>query len=255
MNNRYDLIPTLGIDGVSKVFNQGINEGYVKHDWKNYGISELINKLKCKLNDFENLKDIDNDGLYNIDKVAAYALMIHDILVKSPHKDDRMNNYFTLPKIALDIDDVVCDFKKGFNEKTGLELNPYWNCNYDISNQLDKLKDDKDFWVNLPVLHRPNFEPFCYISSRSIPIEFTQEFIQKNGLPCAPVYHVPWNTSKIQTLKDLNIDILIDDKWENFVEANNNGIYCYLMNSSHNKHYDAKNRRIYDLNLFNNKIK
>ena len=89
-----------------------------------------------------------------------------------------------------------------------MDLNPYWNANYDLGEKLKELANNEDFWVNLPVKHRPSFEPTCYISSRSIPVEFTEKFIQKAGLPCAPVYHVPWNETKVEVLKSNNIDIL-----------------------------------------------
>ena len=248
---RFDLIPARSIKGVAKVFAKGVEKGYAEDGWRrNTKITHLINQLHKKLNDFENMKDIDDDGLWNIDKVAAYALMIHDLLATNPHHDDRFDQVSESPRIALDVDDVVADFLGGYATKTGDKLNPYWNASYDLPNKLRELASDEDFWVNLPVKHRPNFEPTCYISSRSIPVEFTQKFIQKAGLPCAPVYHVPWNESKVDVLKANKIDILIDDKPQNFLEATRNGIFCYLMDCSHNQDFDAKGRRIYDLNLF-----
>lgn len=250
MEKRYDLIPAKAMSGIAKVFAQGVNNGHLEEGWKTENIKHLLNQLKKKLNDFEDMIDKDEDGLYNIDKVAAYAMMIHDTLATNPHKDDRFDQISTIPRVALDVDDVVADFLGGFAEKTGLELNNYWACNYEIGDKLKELMNDEDFWVNLKVKNFPNFEPACYISSRSIPVEFTKKFIQKAGLPCAPVYHVPWNESKVEILKREKIDILVDDKVQNFLEATKAGIFCYLMNAPHNLHFDAKGRRIYDLNLF-----
>lgn len=238
------------MSGIAKVFAKGVDEGYPEEGWKNCKIKHLINQLKKKLNDFEDMIDKDDDNLYNIDKVAAYAMMIHDTLATNPQMDNRFDQISNIPRVALDVDDVVADFINGFKEKTGLEMNPYWSSNYNIADELKALSNDEEFWTNLKVKHYPNFEPACYISSRSIPVAFTEKFIQKAGLPCAPVFHVPWNTSKVKVLKENNINILVDDKVENFLEATKAGVFCYLMDAPHNQKFDAKGRRVYNLNLF-----
>lgn len=250
MKKRFDLIPAKSLSGVAKVFAKGVEEGYAEEGWKKCNVKHLLNKMKEKINEFEDMVDKDEDGLYNIDKVAAYAMMIHDTLATNPHMDNRFDQISATPRVALDVDDVVADFLGAYAERTGDTLNPYWAASYNMMENLDELADDEDFWVNLKVKHRPNFEPVCYISSRSIPVEFTQKFIQKAGLPCAPVFHVNWNTTKVNVLKENKIDILVDDKVENFLEATKAGIFCYLMDAPHNRHFDAKGRRIYDLNLF-----
>ena len=101
----------------------------------------------------------------------------------------------------------------------------------------------------MPVKNIPSFEVDYYVTARSIPIEWTQEAIQKNNLPKAKIYSLPWNVSKIDTLKSLGVEIFIDDKAETFKECLNSGIFCYLMDAPHNKHYNVGHHRIYDLNL------
>lgn len=250
MKKRFDLIPARSMSGIARVFAAGVEKGYEEEGWKKCNVKHLINKLKEKLNDFENMDDKDFDLLYNIDKVAAYAMMIHDTIATNPHLDDRFDQISTNPRVALDVDDVVADFLGGYTEKTGDKLNPYWAASYHMGDHLKELANNEEFWTNLKVKHRPNFEPACYVSSRSIPIEFTQKFIQKAGLPCAPVFHVPWNESKVEVLKENNIDILVDDKVQNFLDATKAGIFCYLMDAPHNRSFNAGNRRIYNLNLF-----
>ena len=39
------------------------------------------------------------------------------------------------------------------------------------------------------------------------------------------------------------------DKYSTFKECKENGIFCYLMNSDTNQHYNVGHHRIYDLNL------
>jgi Domain of unknown function (DUF5664) len=246
---RFDLIPASAIKGIAEVFGIG-TQTYQADQWRLMQVSELLNKLKEKLANFEDQEDYDDDGMHNLDKVAAYAMMLRDLLITNPHRDDRIDKISTTPRIALDVDEVVADFLGAYETKFGVKLNPYWQSDYNIADNLKGLMEDEDFWVNIPVKHIPTFEPACYISSRSIPVEWTKKFIQKNGLPCAPVYHVPWNESKVETLKENNIDVLIDDKPENFLEATRAGVYALLMDAPHNQWFNAKNRRIYNLNLF-----
>ena len=83
-----------------------------------------------------------------------------------------------------------------------------------------------------------------YITSRSIPIEWTKRNLERNGFPCAPVYCVPWNESKIDLLKEHKVSILIDDKWDNYKDAIDAGIFCYLVTTKANKKYDVGHHRI-----------
>ena len=91
MKKRFDLIPAKSMSGVAKVFAKGVEVGYDDESWKTCDVKYLLNKLKQKLNDFEDMDDKDDDGLYIIDKVAAYAMMIHDLIVTNSHKDNRFD--------------------------------------------------------------------------------------------------------------------------------------------------------------------
>ena len=250
MNNiRYDLIPAQGITEVSKVLTHKL-EKYDKNKWRE-GISwtEVLSSLKYHLTQFEQGIDYNEDGDLNIAEVASNALLLCEYYKIYPHGDDRPCLMRNRPIIALDIDDVCLDFKGSFQKRFG-KLNDYWAGSYNIGEQLEKIKDDKEFWTNLPALHLPSFEPSMYITSRSIPVEWTKENLQKMGFPCAPVYSVPFNESKLELLKKHNCSILIDDKPDNYKEATNAGIFCYLMHSDHNAWFKVpEHRRIHDLNL------
>lgn len=246
---RYDLIPNLGLEEVHKVFTNKLNK-YQKNQWK-YGIpwSDVVNTLKEALNAFDKGEDYDKDGNLNIATVAMQALILAEYTHIYPQGDDRLIPPIVKPIVSLDIDDVCLDFLGAFENRFGYKLNPYWSGSYQISDQLKELQKDKDFWINLPVLHKPTFEPDLYITSRSIPIEWTMESLQKNGFPCAPVYSIPWNESKVNLLKEHNVQIHVDDKIKNYQEATDAGIFCYLMNAPHNQYLQVGCRRIYDLNL------
>lgn len=249
INTRFDLVPQAGLLEVHKVLTNKLTK-YGKDEWRS-GISwtSLAGNLQKHLSEFLAGNDYDADGLLHIAHVAEEALLIAEAYKAFPQFDDRIVRTVTRPRIALDIDDCCLDFLGSYAKRYG-ETNPYWNGDYRMLEHLTELQSDKEFWCNLPLLHKPNFEPACYITSRSIPDEWTKESIQKAGLPCAPVYSVPWNESKVELLKKLKIDILCDDKPANIQDAQAAGIFCYLMDQPHNRWYKVpEHRRITDLNL------
>lgn len=247
-NIRYDLIPAHGTTEVSKVLTNKLNK-YGKNKWKE-GIpwTEVLNSLRKHLTEFELGHDYTEEGLLHIAEVASNALILAEFYSIYPQGDDRIIAPINKPIVALDLDDTVFDFLGSYEAKFG-PISDYWSGDYNMSENLKKLQEDKDFWVNMPVKHRPTFEVDYYVTARSIPVEWTQEAIQKNNLPKAPVYSLPWNVSKIDTFKELHINLVCDDKYETFKECLNSGIFCYLVDAPHNRFYNVGHHRIYDLNL------
>jgi len=245
---RYDLIPSHGIEEVCKVLTAKLDQ-YKQNEWKN-GLkwTSVLSSLKRHLNAFENGEDFTTDGLLHMAEVANNALILCEYYKIFPHGDDRIIAPVIKPIIGCDLDEVIFDFLGSYEKKFNTTLNPYWACTYQMGEHLSELENDKEFWLNLPVLNRPSFEIDHYITARSIPIEWIKESLERNGLPCVPVHVVPWGTSKIEVLKELKIDIFIDDKYATFKECTENGIFCYLMNAPHNQHYNVGHKRIYNLN-------
>ena len=248
-NVRYDLIPVQGITEVSKVLTEKLKKHEV-NEWK-YGISwtEVLSSLKKHLTEFELGNDYTEEGLLHMAEVASDALILCEYYSIYPQGDNRIIAPINKPIVGCDLDDVIFDFTGSYEKRFNTKLSNYWNGDYNMSKNLEQLKDEKEFWVNMPVKNRPSFEVDYYITARSIPVEWTKEAIQKNNLPKAPVYSLPWNVSKIDTLKELGVDFMIDDKYSTFKECKENGIFCYLMNSDTNQHYNVGHHRIYDLNL------
>lgn len=247
---RYDLIPNQGLQEVHKILNYKLKDHEINEWRKGLSWSEALSILEKHLLEFKSGNDFDKNGLLNIAHVASQALLLAELYTCYPQGDDRILSNVSRPIIALDIDDVCLDFIGSFEKKTGIKCNEYWNSTYEMKAKLEELSSDREFWTTLPTKNLPTFEPDMYITSRSIPIEWTKENLERNGFPCAPVYSVPWNTSKIDLLKEHNVTILIDDKVENYMDATENGIFCYLMDAPHNKYLkNIGHRRIYNLNL------
>lgn len=249
----YNLIPPYPLEQIAKVFTKGA-EKYAPHNWKK-GMpwSEVEGSLIRHLEAYRNGDDFDDEsGLYHMAHVAVNAIFLIDYYRSNPKYDDRIKGYLHLPKIVLDIDEVVCGWAQGYTQYTGKQIqSTYWDSRYGFSKELGELAKDKAFWIGLPCIRKPDFVPHAYVSSRSIPVEWTQEWLEKNELPCRPVHHVPFDSSKVEILKQIGTEYFIDDRFENFTEAMRAGICTFLMTANHNQHYDVGYRRIKDLKLKN----
>lgn len=162
--------------------------------------------------------------------------------------DPHLNFYLKQHRIALDIDECLADFSGAIIEKYKLTkeiTNFYFTYNLSI---FEEVFQDKDFWVNLKVVTKPEdipFLPTCYISKRSIPIEWTQEWMYNNGFPCMPIIHV--KEDKVEACKEWKIDYYIDDSISNFQSLNANGIKTFLFDRVHNQKYQVGNYRISEI--------
>lgn len=153
--------------------------------------------------------------------------------------------------IYLDVDDVIGKFQEHFAEYFNTKVQKTWVTSELMNRRLRHLRTDKFFWVNMPIKHIPNFQPKGFVSARGIPKNWTKEFLKLNNIPGRnTLYHVNWGESKIEKLKELKCDIFIDDYFKTFKECNRNGIFCLLMDASHNQKYKT-NLRIYDLDIDN----
>jgi hypothetical protein len=249
----YNLIPPYPLEQIAKVFTRGAQK-YAPHNWrKGMPWSEVEGSLMRHLEAYRAGEDFDEEsGLYHMAHVAVNAIFLIDYYRSNPKFDDRLKSYLTLPKIVLDIDEVVCGWAEGYKLYTGKDIqSTYWDSRYGFSVELSELAKGKRFWINLPCIRKPDFVPHAYVSSRSIPVEWTQEWLEKNQLPCRPVYHVPFDASKIEILKSIGTEYFVDDRFENFTEATKAGVCTFLMDATHNQHYNVGYRRIKDLKLKN----
>lgn len=249
--NRLDLIPPSLLEEVGKILTFGA-EKYGDSNWK-LGMkwSRCIGSLKRHLLEFEKGIDYDNEsGELHISHILTNAAFLLEYYKIYPQGDDRPHKYLNMLKIGLDIDEVLADWVGHWSKLHGQEVPETWNFDRNIGEKFDKLKDNKDFWLSIPVKTKPediHFEPHCYITSRSIPKEWTEEWLDKNGFPTMPVYSVGFGESKVDVAKASGIDIYVDDRFENFVELNNAGICTYLFDAPHNQRYSVGHKRLYNL--------
>jgi len=264
---RYDLFEPFAMEQLAKIFTMGASK-YAPRNWEN-GMkwSRMIGSLKRHIAAFEQGKDYDFDpecegckkgncknhsGLLHMAHAAWNALGLVSYYKIYPEGDDRPHGYLTHKKIGLDIDEVLCDWVGAWSQKFGYPIPENWNFSYANKEHFESFTPEElnEFYLNIPVKRQPSeipFEPHCYITSRSVPVELTKQWLQKNGFATVPVYSVGFGQSKVEVTKQSGIDIFVDDSFHNFVELNNAGICTFLMDAPHNRRYDVGYKRIYNL--------
>lgn len=218
---------------------------------KGFSWMETVDSINRHEEAFKSGEDFDPELLtYHAANAAWGWISILEFYKIYPQGDDRHHSYLNRPKIGLDIDGVICDFNGAYAEKFCPDGIHSWNCHFDTKEHLEELTQTPDFYLGLKPLCDPKdipFEPHCYITSRSVPQEWTEEWLFKNGFPTRPVHSIPFGHSKVEVAKNSGIDIFVDDRYENFVELNNAGICTFLFDASHNKRYEVGYKRIHSL--------
>jgi len=248
---RYDLIPAFAQEQYAKVLTFG-SAKYSDHNWsKGMKWSKVVASLKRHIAAFEQGEDYDKEtGLLHTAHIMCNAAFLTEYYKIYPQGDDRPHQYLRMPKIGLDIDEVLSDWVGHWTKYHNQKVPNSWHFDRDSRAKFEMLKDGKDFWLSIPVKTPPDtipFEPHCYITSRNIPKEWTEEWLDKNGFPSVPVYTVGLDCSKVEVALKSGIEIYVDDRFENFVEMNNAGICCFLFDAPHNQRYNVGYKRIKSL--------
>lgn len=237
-----------------EVFDDGADNWRNGQDW-----TKSMESIKRHIAAWDMGEDVDEDlGTYHLANAAWGLLSLLEYNYTKREFDDRQKSLIGFRKFGLDIDSVLGDFTPHFLNYLSLDhTDPiHW---YDprIMNNFHKIIKDKDFWLSMPVLNGPEtlmFEPTCYITARSIPVEWTEEWLVNNGFPTGEVISIERNESKVAAAKRTGIEAFLDDKFENYVDLNSAGIDCYLYTSSHNVKYGNVPNRVDSISQFNRLI-
>lgn len=248
---RHDLTPPFAQEQYAKVFTKG-SEKYEDRNWeKGMSWSKVIASAKRHLLAFESGEDYDKEtGLLHTAHLMANAAFMTEYYKICPWGDDRPHNYLNMPKIGIDIDEVLADWVKHWTDYFNQPVPEVWKFDRFIKERFEELKHNKEFWLTIPVKTPPSdipFEPHCYITSRHIPNEWTEEWLDINKFPAAPCFTT---FDKPKVALEQGIKVFIDDNFNNFVDMNKAGICCYLFDAPHNRRYDVGYKRIKDLRLF-----
>lgn len=134
-------------------------------------------------------------------------------------------------KISLDLDGVCLEFDNYYNSVFGIPKSEK-----EITKNVYRVKNNKDFWLNQPILNKPDFTPHCYCTARINSKSLIKKQLEINKFPKANVYQIPgYFLSKASQLRKSGATVHIDDSLRNFIDLNSNGIPCLLFDSPANK--------------------
>ena len=248
---RHDLVPAFAQEQYARVLTSGTVK-YLPRNWERgmewkYVIGPMIRHIQAILRG----EDFDPEtGLLHSAHIMCNAAFLTEFYKIYPQGDDRPKVFLNMPKIGLDIDEVLCDWVGPWSKRFKRDVPNSWFFDRDIVKKFNKLKEDgklEEFYANLPALIDPNdipFEPHCYVTSRPVPQSVTEKWLDQHGFPARPVYTVGLGQSKVEVLKEAGVEVFVDDRYDNFVEVNNAGITCYLYDAPHNQRYDVGHLRI-----------
>jgi hypothetical protein len=267
---RYDLVEPRAFRDFVQVLTDGANK-YFDRNWEN-GLSwtSVLASLKRHIAAIEMGEDYDFDpnckgcqegtcdkhgGRLHIANAACNVHFLNAFYYTFPQGDDRPKRFLKLPRIGLDIDGVLADFTGSWKKKYPEITNTPNSYSFDrrIAKRFEEMREtDKlnEFYLNIEPLIKPEdipFEPHCYITSRPVPKEITEQWIDKSHFPTKKVISLDLGASKVDAAKEAGVEIFIDDAYENFVELNNNGVFTYLLTAPWNARYDVGHMRLNSL--------
>lgn len=252
---RHDLVPAYAQEQYARVLTAGAAK-YADRNWeKGMEWSKVLSSMKRHILAFERGEDFDPEtGLLHMAHVMCNAAFMTEYYKIYPQGDDRPHTYLDLPKIGLDIDEVICNWIEPWINKWGIKDTPTsWYFDRKIRERFAEMEKDgtlNDFYSDLPPLMSGKdlpFEPHCYITSRPVPTEVTERWLDAHGFPARPVITVGIGGSKVEAAKESGIDIFVDDSFSNFKALNEAGICCYLFDAPHNQRYNVGHKRIKSL--------
>lgn len=272
---RYELQPNFAKKEISRAFSMGAakyttrdENGNIIDDgadnWRN-GMPwrDVVASTIRHLEKYDKGEDFDYDWpqeildefgpSYHLANAAWGCMTLLEHYKINPKYDNRLHPYLNTPKVGLDIDQVLADFTEPWCDKWQIRRPTSWFFDRQIVEKFELMRKEgslDDFYLNLPVLTKPEdipFEPHCYITSRPVDTAITEEWLDRNGFPARPVYTVGLGQSKVDVIREAGCEIFVDDRFDNFQEINKAGICCYLFDQPHNQRYDVGYKRIKSL--------
>lgn len=231
-----------------KLIDDGADNWRKGLPWK-----ETIGAVKRHIAAWEGSEDIDSELKTKHLANAAWGLIaLMEYEKTHPEMDNRNHAYLNTRRIGLDIDGVLANFThhiQDYLKRETINEATHWNDPW-IRDNFKTISRDATFWSSIPPLITPQdiqFEPAAYITARSIEAKITQDWLDRNGFPKAPLYCVGHDESKVAIAKSLKLDAFVDDKYENFLELTKGGVFTYLMDAPYNRAYNVGFRRIKSL--------
>lgn len=267
---RYDLVHPKAHEDMVDILTMGA-EKYFDRNWEN-GLTwtSVLASLKRHIAAIEKGEDYDYDpncpdciagtckshsGRLHIAHAACNVHFLNAFYYIFPQGDDRPKRYLKMPRIGIDVDGVLADFTKTWSMLYP-EIYPKpnsWYMDRRMTKRFEEMRKNgtlDDFYLSIEPLMTPEdmpFEPYCYITSRPVSQEITEQWLDNHHFPARKVISLDIKKSKVEAAKEAGIEIFIDDSYDNFVDLNNSGVFCYLYTAPWNTRYDVGHMRVNSL--------
>lgn len=138
-------------------------------------------------------------------------------------------------KVGFDLDDTIFDFYGKYLSIFGTPKS-----SVEITKNVYNLRKNKKFWENLEIINTPDFIPELFCTKRINSKRYTKKALQPIiGNKSIPIYQLYYYKSKKSSRIKGKVDVFIDDSIDNFIELNNAGIPCLLIDSLWNREFDT----------------
>lgn len=132
-------------------------------------------------------------------------------------------------RIGLDIDDCLAGFWDAYCERFDTANNPHMLKGHIITRNVQQiLSKERDFWLNLPVINRPDFIPELYCTKRVNNKAWTREWLRRNGFPDRPIYQMVYQHGNKADMIKGKVDVFIDDSLSNVIKCQRSGVPALL---------------------------
>lgn len=248
---RFDLVPATSLEEVAKVFTYG-SQKYGDLNWtKGLAWMSVIASCERHIHAFKMGEDIDSEsGIKHLAHASANLMMLLAYYKIHPTGDNRLIYKPPKLRIGLDIDEVICNFIKGWTQKYEMDADVNnWSFDHKIRERVEEMKVDgtlDTFYLSLEPLIKGGdlpFEPSCYITARPVPSEVTMQWLVKYGFPLSPIFTVPMGGSKLEIARSQELDIFIDDNGNTVQQLNSAGICTFLFDQPHNRKFKVSDHK------------
>lgn len=160
---RFDLVHPYAHEQMVRVLTKGA-EKYAPRNWeKGMTWSNVIASLKRHLQAIEFGEDYDAEtGELHAAHLACNAHFLTAYYKIYPQGDDRPHNYLHLPKIGLDIDEVICNWTQAWLVKHGFPTRPVYSVGFEMSKIEIAKKSGIDIFID------DRFENFTELNNAGI---------------------------------------------------------------------------------------